>query len=166
VKSENVISPILNAENTFEGKSEINIAAEIVSTEEYNINYAYVNLALLVDSQLVEDFNSKCDYDTLYELIREITYNHTEEILMEALNQSGLNELLENDFDWFNCDPTIRITELSDVNIGALYDSDQNYQVAELLGVDEDVAEERAMSLRDDLRCGVDRELLLKIIKQ
>ena len=122
------------------------------------------NLALNVNSQLVEDFNSKCDYDTLYALVDEITSNHAEEILVEAHNQSGLDDLLDNDFDQWNLSPIIRITELNDINISALYDSDQNYQVAALLGVDEDEAEDRAMSLRDDLRRAVDRELLFRLL--
>lgn len=164
VKSVNVTSHLSTSEDTLTGKSEITLAVEIVSTEEYDTNYAYVNLALNVNSKLVEDFNSKCEYDTLYALVSEITSNHTEEILMEAHNQSGLDELLENDFDWFNLEPLIRITEINDVSISALYENDiQNYQVAELLGVDEDEAEDRAMAFRDDLRWAIDRELLFKI---
>ena len=164
VKSVSVTSSFSTHEDTLAGKSEINIAVEIVSTEEYDTNYAFVNLALNVNSQLVEDFNSKCDYDTLYALVDEITSNHAEEILVEAHNQSGLDDLLDNDFDWWNLSPIIRITELNDINISALYDSDQNYQVAALLGVDEDEAEDRAMSLRDDLRRAVDRELLFRLL--
>ena len=164
VKSVNVTSSFSTPKDTLAGKSEINIAVEIVSTEEYDTNYAFVNLALNVNSQLVEDFNSKCDYDTLYALVDEITSNHAEEILVEAHNQSGLDDLLDNDFDWWNLSPIIRITELNDINISALYDSDQNYQVAALLGVDEDEAEDRAMSLRDDLRRAVDRELLFRLL--
>ncbi len=165
VKSVNVTSSFSTPKDTLAGKSEINIAVEIVSTEEYDTNYAFVNLALNVNSQLVENFNSKCDYNTLYALVSEITSNNTEEILIEAHNQSGLDELLENDFDWFNLEPLIRITEINDVSLSALYENDiQNYQVAELLGVDEDEAEDRAMSLRDDLRRAVDRELLFRLL--
>ena len=166
VKSENIISSISNPEHSLAGKSEINIAVEIVSTEEYKINYAYVKLTLQVNSKLVEAFNSKCEYDTLYALIIEITSNHAKEILIEAHNQSGLDELLENDFDWFNCDPNIRITEINDVNLSALYENEiQNYQVAELLGVVEGDAESRLSELLMDLRFAVDRELLFKLLK-
>ena len=166
VKSENIISSISNPEYLLAGKSEINIAVEIVSTEEYKINYAYVKLTLQVNSKLVEAFNSKCEYDTLYALIIEITSNHAKEILIEAHNQSGLDELLENDFDWFNCDPNIRITEINDVNLSALYENEiQNYQVAELLGVGEDDAESRLSDFLTDLRFAVDRELLFKLLK-
>jgi hypothetical protein len=166
VKSVNIISSISNPEHSLAGKSEINIAVEIVSTEEYKINYAYVKLTLQVNSKLVEEFNSKCEYDTLYALIIEITSNHAEEILIEAHNQSGLDELLENDFDWFNCDPNIRITEINDVNLSALYENEiQNYQVAELLGVGEDDAESRLSDFLTDLRFAIDRELLFKLLK-
>jgi hypothetical protein len=165
VKSVNVTSFLSTPGDTLAGKIEINLAVEIVSTEEYDTNYAYVNLVLNVDCKLVEDFNSKCKYDTLYALVSEITSNHTEEILMEAHNQAGLDELIENDFDWFNLEPLIRITEINDVSLTALYENDiQNYQVAELLGVDEDEAEDRAMAFRDDLRCAIDRALLIKIL--
>ena len=77
-----------------------------------------------------------------------------------------MDELLENDFDWFNCDPNIRITEINDVNLSALYENEiQNYQVAELLGVGEDDAESRLSDFLTDLRFAVDRELLFKLLK-
>ena len=165
VKSENVTSSFSATENSLTDKSEINIAVEIVSTEEYNTNFAFVNLALPVNSKLVENLNLKCDFDTLYELISEITSYHTAEILMEAHNQSGLDELLENDFDWFNLDPNIRITEINDINLSAIYELEiQNNQEAALLGVDEDDAESRAQDFRGDTRCAVNRELLIKLL--
>jgi hypothetical protein len=161
----NVTSSFSTPKDTLASKSEINIAVEIVSTEEYDTNYAFVNLALNVNSQLVENFNSKCEYNTLYALVSEITSTHTEEILIEAHNQSGLDELLENDFDWCHLEPIIRVTEINNVNLSALYDFDcQTFQVAAILGVDEDEAEDRAMSLRDDLRRVVDRELLFRLV--
>lgn len=168
VKSVNITSSISNPEHSLADKSEISIAVEIVTTGEYGfINYANVNLVLQVKSKLVEDFNSKCDYDTLYELIREITYNHTEVILNEAYNQSGLDELLENDFDWFNLEPIIRITEINDVNLNALYEDDiQNDQVAALLRVKEDEAEDQLSDLLTNIRFAVDKELLIKLLKK
>lgn len=166
VKSVNIIPSISTPELSLADKTEINIAVEIVSTEEYNTNFAFVNLALHVNSKLVEGFTSKCDYDTLYALISEITSNHTADILMEAHNQSGLEELLENDFDWFNLDPNIRITEINDINLSALYELEiQNNQVAAILGVDEDEAESRVSDFLQDLRFAVDRELLIKLLK-
>jgi len=168
VKSVNITSPISSPEHSLADKSEISIAVEIVTTGEYGfINYANINLVLQVKSELVADFNSKCDYDTLYAIIIEITSNHIEEILIEAHNQSGLAKLLENDFDWFNLEPIIRITEINDINLSALYENEiQNDQVAELLGVGEDEAESRLSDFLTDLRYAVDRELLFKLLKK
>ena len=103
----------------------------------------------------------------MYELIREITNNHTEEILMETHDQAGLDELLENNFDWFNLEPMIRVTEINDFNLSVLYENgfSQNFQAAAIFGVDDDEGEDIAMSFRDDTRFVVDRELLIKILK-
>ena len=168
MKSVNITSPISSPEHSLADKSEISIAVEIVTTGEYGfINYANINLVLQVKSELVADFNSKCDYDTLFAIIIEITSNHIEEILIEAHNQSGLAKLLENDFDWFNLEPIIRITEINDINLSALYENEiQNDQVAELLGVGEDEAESRLSDFLTDLRYAVDRELLFKLLKK
>ena len=168
IKSVNVTSTISNPEISTADKTEINIEVEIVSDTEYGFtNYANVSLALNVNNKLVEDFTSKCDRDTLFSLVEEITYNHTEEILMEAHNQSGLDELLANDFDWFNYDPTIRITEINDVNFGALYEKDiQSDQLASLLAINEDEAEDEVSNFLTNSRCAVDRELLFSVAKK
>jgi len=168
IKSVNVTSTISTPEISLADKTEINIEVEIVSDTEYGFtNYANVSLALNVNNKLVEDFTSKCDRDTLFTLVQEITYNHTEEILMEAHNQSGLDELLENDFDWFNYEPTIRITEINDLNLGALYEKDvQTDQVASLLGINEDEAADEAADFLTNSRCAVDRELLFSVAKK
>lgn len=167
IKSANVTSTISTPELSLTDKTEINIEIEIVSDTEYGFtNYANVSLALHLNNKLVEDFTSKCNRDTLSALVEEITSNHTEEILIEAHNQSGLDELLENDFDWFNYEPTIRITEINGVNLGALYDKDiQSDQVASLLGVNENEAEDVVSDFLTNTRCSVDRELLLSVAK-
>ena len=167
IKSVNVTSTISTPEISLADKTETNIEVEIVSDTEYGFtNYANVSLALNVNTKLVEDFTSKCDRDTLFSLVEEITYNHTEEILMEAHNQSGLDELLENEYDWFNYDPTIRITEINDVNLGALYEKDiQSDQVASLLGVNENEAEDEVSDFLTNSRYAVDRELLFSVVK-
>lgn len=168
IKSVNVISTISTPELSLADKTEINIEVEIVSDTEYGFtNYANVSLALHLNNKLVEDFTSKCNLETLSALVEEITYNHTEEILMESHNQSDLDELLENDFDWFNYEPTIRITEINDVNLGALYEKDiQSDQVASLLGVNEDEAEDEASAFLTNSRYAVDRELLFSVAKK
>jgi hypothetical protein len=168
IKSVNVTSTISTPELLLTDKTETNIEVEIVSDTEYGFtNYANVSLALHVNTKLVEDFTSKCNRDTLFTLVEEITSNHTEEILMEAHNQSGLNELLENDFDWFNYDPTIRITEINDVNLGALYEKDiQSDQLASLLGVNEDEAADEVSDFLTNSRYAVDRELLISVAKK
>ena len=168
IKSVNVTTTISTPEISLADKTEINIEVEIVSDTEYGFtNYANVSLALHLNNKLVEDFTSKCNRDTLSALVEEITYNHTEEILLEAHNQSGLDELLENDYDWFNYDPTIRITEINDVNLGALYEKDiQSDQVASLLGVNENEAEDVVSDFLTNTRCSVDRELLLSVAKK
>lgn len=165
IKSVNVTSTISTPELSLTDKTEINIEIEIVSDTEYGFtNYANVSLALHLNNKLVEDFTSKCNRDTLSALVEEITSNHTEEILIEAHNQSGLDELLENDFDWFNYEPTIRITEINGVNLGALYEKDiQSDQVASLLGVNENEAEDVVSDFLTNTRCSVDRELLLSL---
>lgn len=166
IKSVNVTSTISTPEITSTDKTEINIEVEIVSDTEYGFtNYANVSLALHISNKLVEDFTSKCDPDTLIAIVEEVSFNHIEEILIEAHNQSGLDELLENDFDWFNYEPTIRITEINDVNLGALYEKDiQSDQVASLLGVNEDEAEDVVSDFVSNSRFVVDRELLFRLL--
>lgn len=150
--------------NVSSAVSEINIAVEIISTEEYDQHYGYANILLNVNSKLVEDFNLKCEYGSLNALFSEILSNHIDEILVEANNQCGLEELLENDFDWFNLDPLIRITAINDIDISALYSNEsQSYNKAEILGVEEDQVEDLAQYPISDLRCAIDRELLLRL---
>jgi hypothetical protein len=168
VKSVNVTSNISTPEISLADKTEINIEVEIVSDTEYGFtNYANVNLSLHVNNKLLEDFNLECNRDTLSALVKEIMDNHAGEILMEAHNQSGLDELLENDFDWFNYEPTIRITEVNDVNLIALYEKDiQSDQVESLLAINEDEAEDEVSDFLTNSRCAVDRELLISVAKK
>jgi hypothetical protein len=120
----------------------VNIAAKLISSEEYGETFGYVDLELTLNSSLIKEIEIKSNYLNLTEIINEIHSNYIEEIITEMDNQSGLGRLKDSDFDWFNYAPQLVITQINAIDLRAIHDyylnENQNLQVAQILDIEED----------------------------
>lgn len=109
-------------------QQELDLAIRISSTEEYgNIINGTFYMSITVDTIPVQKLQENFNLQNLAALINEILWNEesTHLILETAIMQLGLEEMSSPDFDWFNHAPKIEITEVFDINIENVYNTEE-----------------------------------------
>lgn len=109
-------------------QQELDLAIRISSTEEYgNIINGTFYMSITVDTAPVQKLQENFNLQNLAALINEILWNEesTNLILETAIMQLGIEEMYSPDFDWFNHAPKIEITEVFDINIENVYNTEE-----------------------------------------
>jgi hypothetical protein len=162
-KMEYSIQQIKTSENsTTDDNSSVNITAKLVSNEEYGETFGYVNVELTMNASLINEIENKSNYLNLIEIINEIQSNYMEEIIVEMDNQSGLDQLKESDFDWFNLGPQLVIAQINEIDLSVIHDYFLNKahstQVTELLAIEEDEIDDYVSDFIQSTRYEISKE--------
>lgn len=162
-KMEYSIQQIKTSENsTSDDNSSVNITAKLVSNEEYGETFGYVDVELTMNASLINEIENKSNYLNLIEIINEIQSNYMEEIIVEMDNQSGLDQLKESDFDWFNLGPQLVIAQINEIDLSVIHDYFLNKahstQVTELLAIEEDEIDDYVFDFIQSTRYEISKE--------
>ena len=162
-KMEYSIQQIKTSENsTSDDNSSVNITAKLVSNEEYGETFGYVDLELTMNASLINEIENKSNYLNLIEIINEIQSNYMEEIIVEMDNQSGLDQLKESDFDWFNLGPQLVIAQINEIDLSVIHDYFLNKahstQVTALLAIEEDEIDDYVSDFIQSTRYEISKE--------
>ena len=157
------IQQIKTSENsTSDDNSSVNITAKLVSNEEYGETFGYVDVELTMNASLINEIENKSNYLNLIEIINEIQSNYMEEIIVEMDNQSGLDQLKESDFDWFNLGPQLVIAQINEIDLSVIHDYFLNKahstQVTELLAIEEDEIDDYVSDFIQSTRYEISKE--------
>lgn len=156
----------LNKQLPETNKQQIQFFLEINSVEEYRINYGNFYAELEVDESTFEDFINECNYSSLVKIINEALNNNIGFILSTASTEIDLEELKEDEYDWFYLSPNIRVLAIGDVDISSIYNvynsvSGYESDAAELLAVDESEVEEYVTDFMTDIAFHFDKQMFL-----
>ena len=162
-KMEYSIQKIKTSENsTSDDNSSVNITAKLVSNEEYGETFGYVDVELTMNASLINEIENKSNYLNLIEIINEIQSNYMEEIIVEMDNQSGLDQLKESDFDWFNLGPQLVIAQINEIDLSVIHDyfmnKEHSTQVTELLAIEEDEIDDYVSDFIQSTRYEISKE--------
>lgn len=148
--------------STSDDNSSVNITAKLVSNEEYGETFGYVDVELTMNASLINEIENKSNYLNLIEIINEIQSNYMEEIIVEMDNQSGLDQLKESDFDWFNLGPQLVIAQINEIDLSVIHDYFLNKahstQVTELLAIEEDEIDDYVSDFIQSTRYEISKE--------
>lgn len=137
----------------------LDISMKVVSLEEYGEYYGDIFFEAEIDAKIHSEWKSKKGYKSLTSLINSIISDNTD-VIMDCVKHDTnlLSEMDDPNFDWNGLSPNIRVTSIDGTDVSALYETDGNEEVVmELLGVDEDEAEDFAMQVRDDTFFALDQ---------
>ena len=156
----------LNKQLPVTNKQQIQFFLEINSVEEYRINYGNFYAELEVDESTFEDFINECNYSSLVKIINEALNNNIGFILSTASTEIDLEELKEDEYDWFYLSPNIRVLAIGDVDISSIYNvynsvSGYESDAAELLAVDESEVEDYVTDFMTDIAFHFDKQMFL-----
>lgn len=162
------IKLIKSNENTTSNENiPVNITAKLVSNEEYGETFGYVDVELMMNASLINEIEDKSNYLNLIEIINEIQSNYIEEIIAEMENQSGLDQLKETDFDWFNFGPQLMIAKINEIDLSIIHDyllnNVQSTQVAQILAIEEAEIDDYVSDFIQSTRYEISKEVFDKI---
>jgi hypothetical protein len=162
------IKLIKSSKNTTSNENiPVNITAKLVSNEEYGEIFGYVDVELMINASLINEIEYNSNYMNLIEIINEIQSDYIEEIIVEMENQSGLDQLKEIDFDWFNLGPQLVIAKINEIDLSIIHDyflnNVQSTQVAQILDVEENEIDDYVSDFIQSTRYEISKEEFDKI---
>jgi hypothetical protein len=148
-------------------KQKVEFFLEVNSIEEYNINYGNYYIELEVNQSTYEDFINVHNYSSLVKIITEALNNNIGFIVSTATTEIDLEELKEEEYDWFSYSPNIRVLAIGDVDLSPIYkvySSMRGYEsdAAELLAVDESDVEDYVSDFVTDIAFHFEKEIFFE----